>query len=105
MDNRQKTKNSGGIMLKRNGGCPMVNAFSYLRFSTKKQADGDSKRRQLHASKLLCERHGWNLADLSYQDLGVSAFRGANVNRGELGDFLRAVELGKVTKGSVLVIE
>jgi DNA invertase Pin-like site-specific DNA recombinase len=38
-------------------------------------------------------------------DEGVSGFRGANVRRGALGQFLRAVDDGDVTEGSYLLVE
>lgn len=42
---------------------------------------------------------------LRLHDLGVSAFRGTNAVSGKLGLFLQAVDTGKVSAGSVLLIE
>jgi DNA invertase Pin-like site-specific DNA recombinase len=42
---------------------------------------------------------------LSFRDLGVSAFTGENVHRGRLGAFLKAIDEGKVEKGSCLIVE
>lgn len=42
---------------------------------------------------------------LTLQDLGVSAFRSANVECGRLGEFLSAVRAGFIKKGSYLLIE
>lgn len=43
--------------------------------------------------------------ELTFEDLGVSAFRGANAEAGRLADFLEAVQAGQVSKGSVLLVE
>ena len=48
-------------------------AYSYLRFSTPGQLEGDSLRRQTEAARAYAERHGLELSDLSYRDLGKSA--------------------------------
>lgn len=42
---------------------------------------------------------------LNMRDLGVSAFRGANVEKGRLGAFIKAVESGLVPRGSFLLVE
>lgn len=42
---------------------------------------------------------------LTFQDLGVSAFRGANEEEGHLGEFLALVESGDVPRGSYLLVE
>lgn len=80
-------------------------AYSYLRFSTPEQAKGDSFRRQASLAQEYAIRHGLQLADLTFQDLGVSAYRGANAETGRLGDFKRAVEDGLVAPGSYLLVE
>jgi DNA invertase Pin-like site-specific DNA recombinase len=70
-------------------------AYSYIRFSKPEQLKGDSLRRQLDASERLADKHGWPLDQtLSLRDLGVSAFRGRNAERGALKAFLDAVEEG-----------
>jgi DNA invertase Pin-like site-specific DNA recombinase len=47
-----------------------------------------------------------DLQEVSYQDLGVSAYRGANTaEEGSLGVFLDAVEHGDIAKGSYLLVE
>ncbi|GHE69011.1 hypothetical protein GCM10019059_30840 [Camelimonas fluminis] len=80
-------------------------AYSYLRFSTPEQAKGDSFRRQTALAQEYAVRHGLELADLTFHDLGVSAFRGANAETGRLGDFKRAVEDELVQPGSYLLVE
>lgn len=42
---------------------------------------------------------------LNMRDLGVSAFRGANVEKGRLGAFIKAVESGLVSRGAYLLVE
>lgn len=85
---------------------PRVRAYSYIRFSTPEQAHGDSLRRQLEASIAYADEHGLVLDDqLNLRDLGVSAFRRANVEKGKLGAFIQAVEEGLVPTGSYLLVE
>ena len=81
-------------------------AYSYLRFSTPDQMRGDSFRRQTEAAREYAERKGLELDDgLTFRDLGVSAFRGANVVDGALGQFIEAVDTGRVQRGSYLLVE
>jgi DNA invertase Pin-like site-specific DNA recombinase len=83
-----------------------VEIYSYIRFSHKKQARGDSLRRQTEKRDALCQRRGWTLDDtLQLQDLGVSARRGRNAETGALAAFVKAVEGGQVKPGSVLIVE
>ncbi len=42
---------------------------------------------------------------LNLRDLGISAFKGANVSTGNLGKFLAAVKSGVIRQGSYLLIE
>ncbi|TCZ55429.1 recombinase family protein [Roseicella aquatilis] len=81
-------------------------AFSYLRFSTPEQMKGDSFRRQTALAEEYVHRHGLALdTELTFRDLGVSAFRGRNARTGALGAFLRAVDDGLVPEGSFLLVE
>lgn len=81
-------------------------AYSYLRFSTPEQQKGDSFRRQAQMAIDYAARKGLQLDDtLSFQDLGVSSFRGQNVATGKLGNFLEAVDSGEVPRGSYLLVE
>jgi DNA invertase Pin-like site-specific DNA recombinase len=81
-------------------------AFSYIRFSSKKQQKGESFRRQSEFAIEVCQENGWVLDEsLTLNDLGVSAFRGANAKVGALGEFLEAIRIGRVLRGSVLIIE
>jgi hypothetical protein len=81
-------------------------AFSYLRFSTPEQASGDSRRRQLAMAEKFAADHHLKLdRQLSFRDLGVSAFRGENAKEGALRAFLEAIEHNLVPKGSFLLVE
>jgi DNA invertase Pin-like site-specific DNA recombinase len=80
-------------------------AYSYIRFSSPQQAEGDSLRRQTERAEAYCRRRGWALSGATYRDLGVSAFKGDNALVGNLGEFLKAVKSGAVVPGSALVVE
>ena len=81
-------------------------AYSYLRFSNPQQMAGDSWRRQAAMAQEYAARHELELdTELTFEDLGVSGFRGRNVEVGRLGDFRRAVEDGLVKAGSFLLVE
>ncbi|TCP29514.1 recombinase family protein [Sphingomonas sp. BK235] len=83
-----------------------VKAYSYQRFSSPSQANGDSLARQTALAKAYAEQHGLHLDDeLTYRDLGVSGFRGKNAAHGELACFLEAVRTGQIPEGSFLLIE
>lgn len=74
--------------------------------STDLQLKGDSRRRQLEASRQYAEKHDLDLAeDAQLEDIGISAFKGANVRDGALGQFLDAVKSGAVKPGSYLIVE
>jgi DNA invertase Pin-like site-specific DNA recombinase len=82
-------------------------AFSYLRMSSAAQLAGDSLRRQMTIAREYADNHGLDLQEEDQlHDLGVSAFKGANIAEGAgLGGFIAAVRSGKVPPGSVLLIE
>lgn len=81
-------------------------AYSYIRFSTPEQQRGDSYRRQATMAKEYAEEHDLELDEaLKFDDEGVSAFRGANAERGALRLFLDAVHAGVVERGSYLLVE
>jgi len=67
---------------------------------------GDSFRRQAVLAREYAAKHGLQLDEnLTFNDLGVSAFRGRNAEAGRLGDFLEAVHTGLVAQGSYLLVE
>ncbi|KPF48319.1 hypothetical protein IP87_02840 [beta proteobacterium AAP121] len=80
-------------------------AYSYIRFSTKKQVTDSSIDVQLVRAREYAADHGYDLQEKSYKDLGCSGFSNKNVREGALGKFLEAVAEGKVAKGSTLIIE
>lgn len=82
----------------------MPKAYSYIRFSTPEQARGDSLRRQMAKAEAWCEERGLALDD-TLQDLGVSAYHGANRATGALRRFLELVEEGEIERGSYLIVE
>lgn len=86
---------------------PSPKAYSYLRFSTPEQMQGDSFRRQTALAEAYALQHGLELdTSLTFHDAGVSAFRGRNVGPdGQLGAFLEAVREGIVAEGSYLLVE
>jgi DNA invertase Pin-like site-specific DNA recombinase len=81
-------------------------AYSYIRFSTPSQAEGDSLRRQTEQAAAYCARNNLTLdTSLTLKDLGVSAFRGKNAAVGNFRTFLDAIKSGRVSPGSVLIVE
>jgi DNA invertase Pin-like site-specific DNA recombinase len=82
-----------------------VKAFSYFRFSSAVQAQGDSLRRQLSAAMAWAAEHPEVELDTSLRDLGVSAYRGEHRVKGALASFLKMVEQGQIPRGSFFLIE
>lgn len=80
-------------------------AYSYIRFSSAIQAQGDSYRRQYELSKQYAEEHNLSLDDFTYSDMGMSAFRGKNADEGALNALLTAAKEGRIKKGSYLLVE
>jgi DNA invertase Pin-like site-specific DNA recombinase len=83
----------------------MRRAYSLIRFSSWKQAKGESRRRQMEWGPRWCDKHGYHLDDSLRQDGPVSAFRGSHRAKGALAQFLEMVKVGRVPKGSVLLVE
>jgi len=81
-------------------------AYSYIRFSSKRQREGDSRRRQLEETRKYCTANGLTLDEsFSLKDEGLSAYSGAHLEKGALGVFLALVKQNKIPRGSVLIIE
>jgi DNA invertase Pin-like site-specific DNA recombinase len=82
-------------------------AYSYVRFSTPEQRQGNSLKRQTEATAAWCKRNGVVLdTALTLRDLGVSAFKGKHRDdKNALGEFLRLARQGRIPAGSYLVIE
>ena len=85
----------------------MTRAYSYLRFSTPEQMQGDSFRRQSALAQTYAQKHGLDLdTSLNFHDLGMSAYYGKNLGaEGQLGNFIQAVKSGLVPQGSYLLVE
>lgn len=77
--------------------------YSYVRFSHKKQELGTSFARQSDIQHFV-DKHNL-VVDTKLEDLGVSAFRGKNSQKGQLGDFIDLVENGLIEENSILLIE
>ena len=90
------TENANEILMK--------TAYSYIRFSTKKQALGDSLRRQIETAERVCKQLGYRLDTSLKPDKGISAWKGKNAKFGSLGTFLEMIEDGRV-KGHALCVE
>jgi DNA invertase Pin-like site-specific DNA recombinase len=76
--------------------------FSFRRWSSRMQNDGDSDRRQLQAALDYCDRKGWTLD----QELVAPAQSGYHQkNGGPLASFFKMVETGTVKPGDVLLFE
>src|SRR5512137_2235903 len=84
----------------------MVQAYSYIRFSSKRQELGDSLTRQTKLRDEYLARHpDLALNPATYEDLGVSAYRGKNAAEGNLKMFLDAIKSRSIKKGSYFLIE
>lgn len=80
-------------------------AISYVRFSSSRQEQGNSFRRQVELTKAYCEQNNLQLASEEFHDLGVSGYRGQNKHEGRLGDLIDEIKTGKIPLGSFLIIE
>ena len=80
-------------------------AFSYRRFSSPAQKDGDSFARQTARAEEWCAANGYALSTATFEDLGVSAFKEKNAEVGALNAFNTAVDNGSVPQGSTLLVE
>ncbi len=74
--------------------------------STDAQLEGNSLARQLEQSQGYAAKHGLDLVETDQlKDIGISAFHGAHVTDGALGQFLEAVREHRVEPGSYLLVE
>jgi DNA invertase Pin-like site-specific DNA recombinase len=81
-------------------------AYSYTRFSTMSQLDGDSERRQAEWAAVVSEQQGWTLDDtLVFVDRGRSGFHRKNLEpTAALSQFLSLIGR-RIAPGSVLIVE
>ncbi|MBM7038542.1 recombinase family protein [Vibrio ulleungensis] len=82
----------------------MKRAFLYLRFSSATQAKGHSYERQHSRAVEYCQRNNLDLQETTYEDLGISAFKGSNL-QGSLGRLLEAINVGVITQDDVILVE
>ena len=76
---------------------------SYARFSSAKQAAGDSDRRQTEGAEAFCKRHDFSLANVRYFDKAKSGF--AKSKQRQRDELLRAIDDGRIASGDILLIE
>lgn len=87
-----------------------VKTYSYLRYSSAAQGEqfgGDSVRRQNALIQEFLTTHNAEIVK-SFEDLGISSFRGKNAKNlktAEFAKFLKMVEAGEIEKGSYLIVE
>jgi DNA invertase Pin-like site-specific DNA recombinase/5-methylcytosine-specific restriction endonuclease McrA len=81
-------------------------AFSYVRMSTDAQSKGDGRRRQLEMSRRYASLHNLDLNEhFSLEDIGVSAWKGANASVGNFSKIMEAIKSGAIPTGSYLLVE
>lgn len=86
----------------------MKRAYSYIRFSSDKQAKGDSIRRQEKLRDRWIENNQPIILDDTLKpDEGVSSTKGDNLDpkKGNLGKFLEKCRQGKIERNSYLIFE
>ncbi|MFM9486307.1 recombinase family protein [Pseudomonas monachiensis] len=85
----------------------MPMAISYIRFSTGKQAKGNSQERQKEAvNRWLKANPEYTPSDLSFADLGKSGYHGEHIKLGGgWSKLLIAVEAGHIQSGDVVLVE
>ena len=81
-----------------------IQAYSYIRWSSKRQTGNDSLRRQLELAENYAAKHGLVL-DTDARDEGVSSYHGKHRFNGALGAFLGKVQTGDIPRGSYLLVE
>jgi DNA invertase Pin-like site-specific DNA recombinase len=82
------------------------NAYSYTRLSTKEQLKGDGARRQIEDRDRWLAAHPDAVLNTEFALVETkSAFRGDHARTGRLSLFLRAIEDGRIPRGSVLLLE
>lgn len=80
-----------------------IKAYSYIRWSSKGQGDGDSLRRQTAGAENWAAANGYELAQDRFVDAGISGFK--DTTQAGLDEFHGAIQAGRVSKGSVLIID
>lgn len=81
----------------------MPTLYSYIRFSTKSQADGDSLNRQTTGARQYAHQHGYQYSDQSFADLGISGFSGKR--RPELDQMFECISNGTIKAGDAIYLD
>lgn len=83
-------------------------AYSLVRFSTKKQADGNSFQRQVTAAEHFCATQNLtldrSLHESDIRKLGMSGLSGRHVIKGPMRRFFAGIDNGTVKPGALLVV-
>jgi DNA invertase Pin-like site-specific DNA recombinase len=82
----------------------VLDAISYKRFSSGRQAKGNSIPRQDDLETNYAAAHGLRIMG-SYLDAGVSAYDGTNGDLGDLRRLLNSAQAGKFPRGIPLLVE
>lgn len=77
--------------------------YSYIRWSSDKQAKGSSLQRQLETARRVAHENGLELVEII--DAGLSAFKSKHLEKGSLGAFIEAVKAGEIANDSWLTVE
>jgi DNA invertase Pin-like site-specific DNA recombinase len=82
----------------------VLDAISYKRFSSGRQAKGNSIPRQDDLETNYAAAHRLRIMG-SYLDAGVSAYDGTNGDLGDLRRLLNSAQAGKFPRGTPLLVE
>lgn len=77
--------------------------YSYIRWSSDKQAKGSSLQRQLETARRVAHENDLELVEII--DAGLSAFKSKHLEHGNLGAFIEAVKAGEIANDSWLTVE
>lgn len=77
--------------------------YSYIRWSSDKQAKGSSLQRQLETARRVAHENSLELVEII--DAGLSAFKSKHLEHGNLGAFIEAVKAGEIANDSWLTVE
>ncbi|KIU35376.1 recombinase family protein [Atlantibacter hermannii] len=77
--------------------------YSYIRWSSDKQAKGSSLQRQLETARRVAHENDLELVEII--DAGLSAFKSKHLKHGNLGAFIEAVKAEEIANDSWLTVE
>jgi DNA invertase Pin-like site-specific DNA recombinase len=80
-------------------------AISYSRFSSPKQAAGDSASRQLEGARIYANQNNLLLDEALFLDRGRSAYTGAHVSAGVLGALIKRAQKNQLNGAQHLIVE